>query len=97
MKGTVLVDPLLELVEAGAAQMEARDKAAAAKGDSDDEDEDEEEEEEEELVLNGEAADTIAYSDDAVLLLRALAAQDGEVAEALKGKGDILGSSCAIM
>jgi hypothetical protein len=96
VKGTVLVDPLLELVEAGAAQMEARDKAAAAKGDSDDEDEDEEEEEEE-LVLNGEAADTIAYSDDAVLLLRALAAQDGEVAEALKGKGDILGSSCAIM
>jgi hypothetical protein len=96
VKGTDLVDPLLALVEAGAAQMEARDKAAAARG-SDSEDEGEEEEEEEEAVANGEAADTIAYSDDAVLLLRALAGQDGDVAEALKGKGDILGSSCAIM
>jgi len=90
--GTQLLGPLLKLIEAGAQQ---RDKEDAEMGAADDESSSEEEEEEEKEEEEGELQ--VDNSDDALLLLRALAAQDGEVAEKLKGEQDILGSSCNIM
>jgi hypothetical protein len=92
--GAQLLGPLLKLIQAGAQQREKEEadmEAADEESSSDEEEEEEKVEEEEEGELQ------VDNSDDALLLLRALAAQDGEVAEKLKGEQDILGSSCNIM
>ena len=91
--GTQLLGPLLKLIEAGAQQRDKEDAEMGAADEESSSDEEEEEEKEEEVEVELQ----VDNSDDALLLLRALAAQDGEVAEKLKGEQDILGSSCNIM
>lgn len=49
------------------------------------------------MVLYSAECCAVDNSDDALLLLRALAAQDPDVAEKLKGQTEYLGSSCSIM
>lgn len=46
---------------------------------------------------DGQKALAVDNGDDALLLLRALAAQDEEVREKLKGQSEILGTRCSIM
>uniref|UniRef100_A0A383V8G1 UNC-45/Cro1/She4 central domain-containing protein n=1 Tax=Tetradesmus obliquus TaxID=3088 RepID=A0A383V8G1_TETOB len=96
--GTQLVDALLALVEA---RGDADDDAANADGD--DEGDDEGEEEEGGKAGGGKAGGekegklAVEFGDEALLLLRALAAQDGDVKEQLAGQSEILGSRCTIM
>ncbi|KAF8058934.1 hypothetical protein HT031_005502 [Scenedesmus sp. PABB004] len=89
--GTSLVEPLLGLVEAAEDQEDEED---AADGDAGDDDDDE--------PRGGAAGSAVVEAkvdngDDALLLLRALAGQDPDVRDKLKGQSDVLGSRCAIM
>ncbi|KAF6259892.1 armadillo-type protein [Scenedesmus sp. NREL 46B-D3] len=93
--GTQLIDALLTLVEARedqeAAEEEADDAADDAAGDEDGGDKAARDAGRE----GGQVA--VEFGDDALLLLRALALQDGDVKEQLAGQSDIVGTRCTIM
>eukprot|EP00775_Hariotina_reticulata_P009367 gene9367-9530_t len=85
LPGTQLVEPLLALVEAREDQETAEDQ----EGDDDDDDEDDK--------VTDAGVVAVDNGDDALLLLRALAAYDADVREKLKGQTEILGARCSIM
>jgi hypothetical protein len=58
---------------------------------------DEEEDDDEDDKVTDVGAVAVDNGDDALLLLRALAAYDSEVLEKLKGQTEILGARCSIM
>jgi hypothetical protein len=91
--GTQLIDALLTLVEAREDQEDAEDaEDEAGAGDADgDEDEDGD------AVGQDAGKVAVEFGDEAMLLLRGLAAQDGGVKEQLAGQSEILGSRCTIM
>jgi hypothetical protein len=95
--GTQLIDALLTLVEAREDQEDAEDAQAEAEADADDDDDegDGDKAGKEGDKDGGKVA--VEFGDEAMLLLRGLAAQDGDVKEQLAGQSEILGSRCTIM
>jgi hypothetical protein len=94
--GTQLIDPLLALVEAREDQEDAEDAENEADGEDADDDEDgDADKAAKDADKDGKVA--VEFGDEAMLLLRGLAAQDGDVKEQLAGQSEILGSRCTIM
>eukprot|EP00882_Tetradesmus_deserticola_P000747 GHRQ01000815.1.p1 GENE.GHRQ01000815.1~~GHRQ01000815.1.p1 ORF type:complete len:385 (+),score=179.94 GHRQ01000815.1:178-1332(+) len=95
--GSTLIDALLTLAEASADQQEAEDEAAGQEEGDAEGDEDEAAKEAGEAAKAADAKVAVEFGDEALLLLRALSAQDGDVREQLAGQSEVLGSRCAIM
>jgi hypothetical protein len=97
--GTQLIDALLTLVEAREDQEDAEDAQAEAENEAD-ADEDDDEGDGDKATKEGDRDGgkvAVEFGDEAMLLLRGLAAQDGDVKEQLAGQSEILGSRCTIM
>jgi hypothetical protein len=91
--GTQLIDTLLALAES------CGDRDAAADKNEEDEAEEGDDDDGDKAAKDGDKDGKVAveFGDEALLLLRALAAQDGDVKEKLAGQSEILGSRCTIM
>eukprot|EP00878_Enallax_costatus_P012657 GHUV01013221.1.p2 GENE.GHUV01013221.1~~GHUV01013221.1.p2 ORF type:complete len:185 (+),score=96.29 GHUV01013221.1:328-882(+) len=92
IEGVKLVEPLLTLVEAHEDQQDKEDEQQEQQQDAGDD--------EDELITDAIGATkslAVDNGDDALLLLRALAAQDQDVRDKLKGQSEILGTRCTVM
>lgn len=92
--GVKLVEPLLALVEAHEDQEDKQDEEKEQQQDKSSSDD------EGEAIMTdvtAKAGLAVDNGDDALLLLRALAAQDPDVKDKLKGQSEILGTRCSLM
>eukprot|EP00879_Flechtneria_rotunda_P003385 GHRR01003613.1.p1 GENE.GHRR01003613.1~~GHRR01003613.1.p1 ORF type:complete len:380 (+),score=142.31 GHRR01003613.1:163-1302(+) len=89
--GSKLVEPLLTLVET------REDQESAQESEQADDEQDADGDKPGQAGTTGDGNIAVDNGDDALLLLRALAAQDPEVKDKLKGQSEILGTRCSIM